>query len=155
MPRTVYVIQQTNWRYTDEFFVPDSDSPVKAFTSLAAAESYRQELEAEARREIEAISPLEKSWWTSNLAATFSIGNLERITSLNEAEIRERLKALGLPFFPDATGYDKKRHVKYWDEAWWERAWQRLGSEGADGLWNMFDKLRFFEVVEVELEEQP
>jgi hypothetical protein len=141
-----WIVQQIQWKYTDEWFVPEGDQPVKAFLSRERAEEERVRLDAEARREV-----LAGEWGiddTSNLGMTF--GLLPEMTSLPVDELERRLAALGLPPFPQ-DAYGNGSYPDHYNEKWWQDAWATVGEARADELWGLFDKLRFAEIVEVDL----
>lgn len=141
MTQTVFVVQQVYWEYNDEWFAPEYDTPLKAFTRREQAESYRMAQEREARREICAI-PGGNSRWSANLLWTF--GDFNNLTSLSEEALQQQVTALGLPEMPD---WDDDAHL------WWNTTWATLDEKQVDQLWAIFDKIRFYEVEEVEVEQ--
>lgn len=151
MARMVYIVQQINWNYNDEFNYPEYGTPLKAFLHRTSAEAYRKQLEYEAHRELEAISPEEENW-CGNLAMSFGWDEIR--SGRSEAEVCDQLATLGLPAFPLGRDYQNAPYTDYWSDDWWENAWKRLGDERAEALWHLFDTLHFFEVVEAEIEEE-
>lgn len=101
---------------------------------------------------MESISTSEHRSWANNLGYTF--GELDNITSMSEDELRDSLNILGLLFFPDGKDWQGQTCIEYWNDSWWENAWKQLGAERADLLWNLFDKVRFYEVVEAQIEDE-
>lgn len=137
MTRTVYIVQRVEWGYDDNWFYPEGDTPIKAFRSREGAEAHRREREAIQRREIK--EPSDEYGWKRNL--TWNFGPLGEISSLTEAELNDRVRGLGLP---EMTMDD--------EEAWWETIWDTMTPEQEDAFWQLFDRLQFFTVVEVELD---
>ena len=132
--RKVYIVQRLDWEYNDYYFDLKNDEPVKAFTYRDYAEFYRDELEKEAN-------------WRYWNPCDFMKG-LERATSLSEDELLSRLRELGVPEPP----MSEDGLVRDWlDYEWWEDAIERMRQWDPALLWKLFDKVRFYEVVEVEL----
>lgn len=155
--RKAYIVQRLHWEYNDNWYDVRGDDVVRAFEVWEGAELLRMELEDEARRtEIGAHSP-----------ASFA-GGTARASSLTDDELRERLEAWRLPLPPEGDAFH--------DGDWWrsvialvsDRAapafWQRFDAAamtdeererairvGPDDVWDLFDKVRFYEVVEVEV----
>jgi len=161
--QTVWIVQRIDWEYSDEYFYRNGDTPLKAFRKRAAAEAHRLELERAARAEIIEAPPVVqngndeyRSPWYYNLDYTF--GNLTDLTSLSLDEFVSRAKAIGLPDFPPimlSTEVSSFAHI--WDDeeesdAWWYQAWETLKPDRTDLLWDILDRLHFFQVVEVEVE---
>lgn len=147
MAQTVYIVQQIQWEYTDEWFIHGYDEPLKAFLHRDNAEEHRRALEAEARREIMALDP-DDGYWSRNLGATF--GSFDALTSLEPRALQERLREMGLPPMPS----NELDHPALWDADWWNVAWAAVEEDAgrAEAFWGLFDRLRFFEVIEAELE---
>ncbi len=154
--QTVYVVQQIRWEYSDEWFYRNGDEPIKAFTRRAIAEAHRREQEQTVREELMNISPVdeERDWpnyWSSNILYTF--GSLESISSLTEETFRAKVQEIGLPDFPFEQFYVNAGPIfNLWNNDWWINAWEALKPDRTDLLWNLFDRLFFFEVVEMEVE---
>jgi hypothetical protein len=144
MPKTkklkCYIVQQVSWNYNDEWYYredgdgtensPNFHRPVKVFRSRENAEAFAHEKDVAAR----------KGWGGNPFSFCES---LDQMTTLSTEEFWERVQALGVPR-PSAQpggywfGYD-----------WWERA--KLKPEVANAIWDLFDRVRFFEVIEIEL----
>lgn len=135
--QTAYIVQRIDWGYDDEWFYPDGDTPIKAFGSWERAEHHRREQETIQRRALQESSD---NFWGKNLTWTF--GSLEEISSLSEAEFKDRLRTLDIP---------QPEHLMD-DEAWWNTVWEKMTQEQEEAFWQLFDRLHFFTVVEVELD---
>lgn len=146
MPGKAWIIQQVNWRFTDEWFAPDGSEPLRAFMSRARAEAELQRMEQEARASI--LENEDECGFSTNLGITF--GELEDMTSLSATELDRQVIELGLTPFPK-YGPEGDIYTDYYNEAWWESAWRTLGKSRAASLWELFDRIRFYELVEVEL----
>jgi hypothetical protein len=133
--RKVYVVQRLSWQDNDNWHDVGDDEPVRAFTDPELAEVYRRELEEPARQ------------WRGNPCRL--AGGLWHCTSLSEAELLARLGELGVEPPPaDAGGgpppYD------FGDHEWWDNLWESRPSVWHQ-VWDLFDRARFYEVVEVDL----
>jgi hypothetical protein len=150
----LYIVQQIHWQYDDQWFVTEYDTALKAFTTYERAEAYRLELEREARRELVAI-PVGEGWWSADLGMTF--GGWSEMSSLTEEELTQRVADLGLPPLPDEDEIemmgvapdDDRDYAPDSAPLWWKNSWETLGEARADELWNLFDKIRFFEIESV------
>jgi hypothetical protein len=128
----VFVVAAVHWTYNDENFYRSADAiePMRAFTTREKAEGQRRKLEDEARENYNPFQMNGLSDWSA-------------WSSLSEEEGRKCLQAVGLePPEPDEYGHAD------WDE-WWE------GTDPASVLgrfvWELCDKVAFYEVVEVEV----
>jgi hypothetical protein len=129
--RTVFVVQSYHWEYNDEHYQRGGDAePVKGFTRRERAEAY---------------------WFAEERAAWLDVhdpaayaGGLDMATSLSEEEVIGGLARLGFPVEPPLgwMGYDV---------GGWHRDDSPFSPEQFRGLWKLFDKIRFHEIVEVEL----
>src|SRR5436305_1305447 len=136
--KTVYVVQEMNWDYNDEYHCPAGEGqPVKAFRDRARAEAYRHELERMPNVQ-------------GCLSCLFSYAGawdfedpLLRVTSLSEADLLERLRAADLPA-PEGPPFG-------W-QAWYEATWSRLAPDERHRLYDLFDRARFYQIVEMDLE---
>ena len=143
--RTLYLVQEVNWVYDDQWYYEDGAIPRKAFASRADAEAYRLSRESESRESIAAADE-EKGYWSQNLEETF--GSFDALTTLGEDELDLRLRALGLPEYTLGGNAGPGGN-----SGWWRNLWAATGMpEKRDAVWQLFDKVRFHEVVEVEAE---
>jgi hypothetical protein len=143
---TAFVVQEIGWNYNDEYFYRGSDGetddrPVRAFRTREGAEAHRRALEAD-REGMEQLNPFE---FGQSLAA---------VTSLTSRELARRLTALGLEppdIEPDED--DGGEEWLGWFE-WWQDAGEQLTAEQNAQVWNLLDRIRFYEVLEVELHDE-
>src|SRR5262249_40751225 len=120
-------------RYNDEYHYtqPDGLTPYTAYRTREEAEADRAENEEFARHDMD---------WHP-----FQVNGLcdwEAWSSLPQEEAVERVKALGLPPPP---GHDDTLD---W-ENWWDST--EMDYEQADGVWDLLDKVHFWEVIAVEV----
>jgi hypothetical protein len=134
--KTVYVVQEMNWEYNDEYHFPAGE-PVKAFRDRDRAEAYRRELE-QAPRVQDCLSFL------LNYAGAYQFDDpLPRMTSLSQAELLERIDGADLPA-PQGPPYS-------WAD-WYEITWGGLEPKERHRLYDIFDRVRFYQIVEMDLE---
>jgi hypothetical protein len=162
MPRkkvTVYTVREVQWEYNDEYYyrqelphdLDDVDTeefalaffpPVKAFLSPDKAEAHRAELE---RRKRDGVNPFSFAGYGDSL---------EEYTTASGRQFRERVEELGLDFAP--LDIDRRgRVVGHNLVQWWEENVDGMTPEQRDGVWELLDGVRYYEVVpmKVELEE--
>lgn len=144
--RTLYLVQEINWNYDDQWFYEDGETPRKAFADRAAAEAFRAAQENVQREKLIAVPLTDKyEEWSGNLVVTF--GGVREVSSLPADELDNRLAALGVPPLPKGYG------AKDWNNSWWRALWEtRPTVTERDPVWRLFDKVRFYEIVEVEAE---
>jgi hypothetical protein len=130
----VYVVQQINWEYNDEYHDPGLPEPVRAFRDRGRAEAYRQEQEVKARRANHCTNPFHYTW-------TYE---LPEISSLTEEEVLARVRQADWPL-PDGPPYA-------WG-AWYDTMQALLPESELYRLNDLFDRVRFYVVVEMDLEE--
>ena len=143
----LYIVQRIEWNYSDEWFYQDGDTPLKAFADRDAAERFRQEKENAARAELLENPAAEDGVWNANIGATF--GDWESMSSLTQDEFRQRAREIVLRDFPSQQ-VNGQRWVETWDSDWWRDAWAALSPDRTALLWNLLDRLRFFEIVEID-----
>jgi hypothetical protein len=124
--RTVYVVQQLYWEYNDNWHDLKDDEPLRAFTDPELAEVYRLERE-EAARVVQG-NPLR-------------LAGGSRASSLTEEQLVDRLASLGL---------DPPPALDFWDDDWWNELQQR-SVRVFHQVWDLFDRVRFHEVVPTDL----
>jgi hypothetical protein len=150
--RVLFVVAGAYWRYNDEYYYRQSDgldeyyyrqsdglTPYKAFRSREAAEAEQAEMEAYSRYEMD--------WGGGSGLNPFQINGLdhwEAWSSLPQAEAVERVEALGLP--PPGPG-------QWGDTLDWENWWDQadMTPSQRDAVWDLLDRNRFWEVIEVEV----
>jgi hypothetical protein len=109
--------------------------PVGLFTDHALAEARAQLAEQELRR---SMSP-------------FTIAHhLSLVTSLDDRNLRKRLRALGIP---DTENCPERNGLKGTElEDWWDRIADGLSDAQRDAVWELFDRLKVFEVRPIEVD---
>jgi len=128
---TAYVVHKRFWNYNDEFYYVEGRMPTKSFLTREKAEAYRKQIEPAARRfdnpfECEGLG--EADW-----------------TSLSKAELDAGLRKLG---------FTPPRDDDYF--GWWlSEVGDTCTAEQRHGVYDLLDRVQFYEVVktEVELEE--
>jgi hypothetical protein len=136
--RTVYVVQQVHWEYNDGYYDPSHDEVVRAFVSRERAELLRAELEAQEEREY-------------NRNVIRFAGGLALASTHTEAEIVEFLRRHNAPLPPEPDRPDLERY-RWWHDEWWDQVWEILDDAARIEFREMFDKVRFFEVVPMTLD---
>jgi hypothetical protein len=135
---TVYIVQQLDWEYNDTWWDMTDDTPVKAFASHSDAEAYCQQREAEQRNH----------WSSSHNSPLYAFGGIERCTTgVTDALFLQRAHAAGLP--TPGEKIDSYDGTSYLDYASW---WRTLTGEQQSWVWEQLDRVRFYEVVSLELE---
>ncbi len=130
--RKAYVIQRVGWEYNDEYYSRSGeDESIKAFTDRTKAEQYLLTKGATL-----AGSPLEHGF------------TLSAWSTLSEVQFNNLLQDLGIP--PRGNG---RRGLEGWYD-WWERIAGELTGEQEDRLYQAFDKLRNYQIVEVDLDQE-
>ena len=109
--------------------------PEAVFLNRAEAEQDRKRRELAPR---EFFNPFSFDW-----------RNLTALTSTRLAVFRQKLAELGLTLPPPRPSYSED-NVEY--REWWDRESANWTPEQRAGVWDVFDKVRLFEVVEIELE---
>jgi len=132
--QVLFMVAGAYWKYNDEYYYRETDglTPYKAFRTREAAEAELADMEDFARNEMD-MHP-------------FQINGLchwEAWSTLPEAEAVKRVEALGLP--PPGPGYGD---TLGWEE-WWDQT--DMDSIQSEAVWDLLDKIRFWEVIEVEV----
>jgi len=133
-PRVAYVVQRVGWTFNDQWYYRDGkedDVPLVAYATRDRAEAERMRLERVAWKE--AGSPLD-----------YGCG-IESVSSMSEAEFQAFLETIDL-FTEELRG---GRDLDWGD--WWDAVEDTLTDDQREAIWEMMDKLRLFEVVEVEV----
>ncbi len=133
--KKVFVIQEIGWAYNDEYYDCWGEmGPVKAFTSRERAEAF---------------------WFEHERAAWQEVGNpfvytgsFENATSLSEEQFAAGLEALGI-FVEPVDGWASL------DVGQWFGPSSPLSLEQQLGVWRLFDKVRFYEILEIDLAAAP
>lgn len=140
---TVYIVQELHWEYNDEGFDMTCDTPLKAFVSRADAEAFCGAQERLARQAYEAQA--EGRW--SRLVRIF--GGV--LTDRTEQEQTQWYRERQLPEPPaDWDGSEYRIGPRPdWEEAFHEAL---AGKDEAALFWDFANRVRFYEVVAVEVE---
>jgi hypothetical protein len=131
---SVFLVHQIEWMYDDEWYYradeEESDEEkreinpsVKAFLSREKAEAYAKQLDRNER----------KKWEPHYLMG--DMDSWDRISSLSEEEVLQRIEELGLE--PPNDVYEIPE--------WWD---PKMPKELSHQVWDLFDRLRFYEVLE-------
>lgn len=146
-PWQVYVVVRIGWRVDVQganftWFVPDWREvdygedrrlvPAAAFADRAAAEAHSRALELEAAR-------LFNPFW--------QIMPFQSLTHLPEPDFRHRLAALVAPVPLDPLTVDPRPG---WHD-WWDEHMPTWSDETLAAVWALFDRVRFYEVLELDL----
>jgi hypothetical protein len=128
----VYVVQQLSWEYGDDFYYrrPEEDAPMKSFLDRGKAEAHRRELEWQHVREAK-INP----FGYVDLA-------LEDRSSLPLPQFLARLREAGI----DTSGDGEEARYDFWEQ------YDQLPEENKRLVWLATDRVRFFELLELEVE---
>ena len=140
---TVYVVLQLNWEYNDNWHEIENDTPLRAFADAADAEVYRRRLEVEKRAEIAGTGSC-----ATDLERYF--GGFVNMSTLSPEAFRRRLAELWIPAPEEVRSIDPIYGALH--QKWWETVWTVLPPDHVDAFWALFDLLRFYEVVPVEVE---
>lgn len=131
--------------------------PLRLFPTRAAAETYRDELEAKARRAVNPFrfSPLEEVFGYNEFALSGELDDLPdevRAGVIPAVPLEERARAweqglrdLGLTP-PKLRGWDGSETAA----DWWDRTAPTLTDEQLAAAWRVFEGFRLFEVVEID-----
>jgi len=146
---TAYLVCQVDWEYNDEGgYGPRGEEARLAFRDRDRAEAHRLELERQSR----------KAWHDPNPARFTldydSCGDetyLSCSTSLDEETLAGRLAERGVPLPPPNSPGHRPRY-NWLSGDWWEEAQRQVPQADWPWLWDLFDRVRFYEVVEVPLD---
>jgi hypothetical protein len=138
----VYIVQRLSWALGGDESGPscyrddgDQGTPLCCFRSRKQAEAYCRELEQQARRE---LSP-------------FQFGEeLELLTSLKKPALDRGLRQLGLKP-PTAKAFRAEWGGIDW-RAWWDAVAADLTDAQREGIFDLLDRLRFYEVTQAEFD---
>jgi hypothetical protein len=128
---TVYIVQELQWEYNDDWFLLSSEHAKVAYVSRTMAETAARQIEAEKRSELRGC----------NLASRF---DWSLLCLQGPDVLLEKLISAGVSKPPT----DEFIAATYSDH-WWSIIWDRVPEET---LWEWCDAIRFTDVVEVEIE---
>lgn len=125
---TVYVVQRLSWEYGDDFYYrrPEEDAPMKSFLSQEKAERHRRELEWE-HVKASNINPF-----------GYVDAGLEDRTSLPMPRFLARLREAGM----ETGGDGEAARFDFWEQ------YEKLPDQSKRLVWLATDRVRFFELVE-------
>lgn len=160
MPKSsarVYVVQRIDWRYRDRSMpyerpdAPGSGTPVKAFTDRARADAHCRKLEVAARQDRD-VCPFEYGR---------SYPSLDGVTSRPTDQVIDWLSEQGLnPPAGQKEAWQADRKLgrrairpdydsyREW-VTWWSENARNWTQAQFDAVWEVFDRVHFFEVVAV------
>jgi hypothetical protein len=147
---TLYIVQKANWAYNDEWAYAEGSTPLKAFLSREAAEAHRQECEAAARF---ALCHPDRRLYPNrdeNANPVAEYGGFTVLTSLTYNELLDRLHEIGVLKLSDAATSPHYYENLLFSDSWWGKLFHTTSPEMQEKLWEIFDKLRFFEIVEAD-----
>jgi hypothetical protein len=137
--RKAYIIQKIDWEYNDEHFFFGGEKVVKAYTDRSKAEAVLKQREEAFRGEC------------GNPCAF--AGGLDDATRLTEEQLIASLEELGVKP-PLLTTRSRGTAYRGWDDRWWNAAVAAVGADRLDDLWVLFDKVRGYQLVEIDLAEE-
>jgi hypothetical protein len=138
----LHVVQRRSWREGWDYFHREEDDggcPVRAFVDRAKAETLRDELEQQARRQV----PLFR----------FIFGTpLILIEDEGKSAFCDKLMALGVPPPPPKTLAEDLEEESW--KAWWDQISGDLTDAQREGLWDLLfpEDECFYDIVETELD---
>ncbi|SRR5579871_6153829 len=135
----LYVIQQIDWDYNDQQMIPDRLNLLQAFRGKERAEAYRQELEAQARADIDRHRENVLDFlWADGLAS---------ITHLNEEKLLAHIARFGIEPPPKNGAQYRWNHYH-----WWADILYQLETDALRRFLEAFDRRQYYQVVETEME---
>jgi hypothetical protein len=145
---TVYLVCEVYWEYNDEGgYGWRGEEPQVAFRDRARAEAHRLELEWQRRKDSGHPNPAR---FPLDCDSCHDEGYLRASTSLDEEALVRRLAERGLPLPEPGDGQPGLRY-DWLHGDWWERVQRQLPQAEWPWLWDLFDRVRFYEVAEVPL----
>jgi hypothetical protein len=138
--RVLFMVAGAYWRYNDQYYYRENNGlgPYKAFRTREAAEAERADMEDFSRDDQDLHS--------GNPFLINGLGDWETWSSLPQEEAVKRVVALGLPP-PGPGGAEAWGDTLGWED-WWNQT--EMTSSQRDAVWDLLDKNRFWEIIEVE-----
>ena len=134
----LYLLSRGTWRlpWGGSFHRCESDSsvPLEVFATREKAEARRRELEAVAHHE---LSP-------------FLFGDLNQLSRIDEEEFSLEVDKLGLPP-PQGFEWEGRAFCDW--SGWWDILAGDMTDDQRAGVWDLLDKLNFYTITVIELEE--
>jgi hypothetical protein len=151
-PKT-YVVQRVEWRYVDRSLplerAEGAGAPVKVFADRKEAEAYCRKVQRKERR---AVNPFAYGSSFPGLDDFTSMPTDEFIASLEHSGIRPPTGQLQQwqqwQTGPAIGEFDQESYDSWW--GWWRDSAASWDRKLLDRVWDRLDKVRLFEVVEVE-----
>jgi hypothetical protein len=137
----LYLVVRRTWFNAGRGYLDLDDdaggTPLAGFRRKADANALCKRLEREAREEV-AASPFRL------------FEDFDRHTTLAEAEFVDAVEKLRLmpPGLDDSRGYDRRDWV-----GWYDSLAPSLTARQRQGLWKLFDRVKCYEVIAVDLDE--
>jgi hypothetical protein len=158
MSKTAYVVMKVEWEYTDEYNDQYDPAPIQTFLSYQDASIYCRELEKKARDEksygldveqqcLNDMCYRDKKREKEDMWVSFC--------SLSWQELQERILPFNLPspkpVEPDDIEYLTNTEGMWFATGFW-KAVRDLPREQYHAFYDLFDKLNFYEIVEISLD---
>jgi hypothetical protein len=143
MSKIVYIVQKIDWQYNDEVFHVTELQPIKAFANREVAEKYRIEKEYEARDELEGHGfprSFDGHTLTDEESTFFGGISFDNLTTLPFARFVATIISLGI-----------EPPMEEHDNTFWSRV-ENLPYEQRHAVYDLLDRLKFFDIVEMEVE---
>jgi hypothetical protein len=128
---TVYVVQHVHWEYNDEYYDRCEGAPLRTFLSREKAEAYAREQEQAIPARERFIEPFQDP-----------DEPLANLTTLGLPELQERLRAVGLEPPDEEEAFPQ----------WYYEVLGSLTPRQRRAMREVFDRTRYFEVVEAKVE---
>lgn len=132
--KKAYVVVKMYWQYNDNWHDLGDDEPIKAFADRDAAEVLRLQLE----------EPERERWRTP----FFTNCAVENLTSLS---LNQLLQAMGDLVAEEGV----PPPTELVDDTWWSGFLKRTSPRIFHKVWDLFDRVRFYQTVEVEVADPP
>jgi hypothetical protein len=153
--KTAYVVMKVEWEYTDEYNDQYDPVPIQTFLSYQDASTYCRELEEKARYEKSYGLDVEQRCLND---MRYRDNKLEKedmwvsFCSLSWQEFQERIRSFNLLSLehinPNKIEYLTNTDGMWFAKGFWE-AVRELPEEQYHAFYDLFDKLNFYEVVEI------
>ena|GEM_PF-6501175 len=132
------------WHGVWHYHAPKRGGAVRAFASAKRAAAFHRRLEQHARAKVPKANPflLCRDWQI----------NYELVTSLPEFALLDWIQDAGLTP-PKPSAHRANLKLCSWDwYMWWQKTVPTMAPEQLCHMWKGLDRVRFYEVVTVELE---
>ncbi|MFO0880182.1 MAG: hypothetical protein U0840_22770 [Gemmataceae bacterium] len=131
---TAFVVQRIAWEYGDDFYYrrPESDGPVNVYLNREGADAERRQMQWEHVLESD-INPF-----------AYVDASLAERSSLPLPELVSRLREAGLTIPEEDDDWVLRQH--FWEQ------YASLPETAKQQVWDVIDRLPFYEVVEMQVE---